>query len=304
MTRIFGTTGLSVAIAVLGLPTMAQARPSQWWYVAQGADRVLFVDEKSIDRDGDVVRYAASQVLRDPGSDVAQQRAFMRTDCGKRTQTWEMVMRYGADDMPLDPATASFDDVQRIEEGTIGEAELNFVCAADRSTTDGFPLEIDEIAFAEALIADKEATVRPADVHARMKADPSTPMIRSSAPSPSSFGSEQRVATGRPIVPPRDYAKGIEPPAALDYDADEVGRIYDVAYQGVEKGELVFEIRGYAISDLAHPGSGQMLRFPLTAKTAQVNDLAVTIIEATPKALRYKVERKKADAFGFPGAGG
>lgn len=300
MNRMFRFALLSV---VLALPAGAQARSSQWWYVAQGADRVVLVDERSIERDGDVVSYWSSQVIRDPGSEVALQRAYMRTDCTRRNQTWPMIMRYGVNDLRLDPPASSYDEPQDIVDGTIGEAELNFVCAEDRSTTDGFPLEIDEIAFADALIADKDATVRPADRHAQMKADPATPVIRSSAPSPSTFGTEQKAMTGQPIVPPRDYGKGTELPVVADYDEAEVGRIYDVAYLGIEKGQLAFEIRGYATSDLAHAGSGQTLHFPLAAKSAQVNDLAVTIIEATPKMLRYKVERKQAEAFGFPGAG-
>jgi len=66
MTRFVRTAGWSFAMAVLGLSAATQARPSQWWSVAQGADRALFVNETWIERDGDVVRYGASQTLRFP----------------------------------------------------------------------------------------------------------------------------------------------------------------------------------------------------------------------------------------------
>ena len=43
-----------VACGLLMLsPVIAQARASQWWYVTQGADKVLFVDVESIVRDGE-----------------------------------------------------------------------------------------------------------------------------------------------------------------------------------------------------------------------------------------------------------
>lgn len=297
--------GLSCIIfALCALPSGAQARSSQWWYVAQGADRVLFVDAESIEREGEVVSYATNQILREPGKDGASQRAYMRTDCAARTQQWMLVIRYGPDDQRLDPAAASYPDIQPIEAGTLGEAELDFVCAGDRTATGGFPLAIDDVAFAEALIANEQPANSAADLHARMKADPSTPIIRSSAPPPATFGTEQHVGKGQPIVPPRDYAKGTEPPVALDYDANETGRIYDIAYQGIEKGEIVFELRGYSIGDLAHPGSGQMLRTPVEATGDQINDLFITIVEAEPDGLRYRVAReKKADNFGFPDVG-
>jgi hypothetical protein len=292
----------SSLIFLCGLASSAQARSSQWWYVAQGADRVLFVDEKSIARDDDTVRYTSSQILREAGNDVSTQRAYMRTNCAARTQQWMLVMRYGLDDQPLDPAITIREEDTPVEAGTLGEAELNFVCADDRATTSGFPLEIDDVAFAEALIAQERPANDAADLHAQMKADLSTPVIRSPAPSPATFGTDQHVTKGMPIVPPRDYAKGIEPPAAPDYDVDETGRIYDIAYQGIEKGDVLFEIRGFSIGDLVHPGSGQTIRVPAGGKGDQINDLFVTIIDAQPDGLRYRVVRqKKAAEFGFPG---
>lgn len=293
----------AVLLAACTLTSPAQARTSQWWYVAQGADRVLFIDEKSIERDGNIASYASRQILREPGNEVASQQAHMRTDCVNRTQQWVIVRRYARDERVVDPGS-SYDELEPVETGTIGEAELDFVCAdntADRASTGGFPLEIDDVAFAEALIAADDTS--PADLHATMKADPATPVIRSSAPAPATFGTEQRVATGQPIVPPRDYEKGVDLPDTAQYDADETGRIYDLAYQGIEAGEIVFEIRGYEPTDLVHAGSGQNIRVPVEAGSEQIRDLLVTIIEATPDALRYRVERKLGDDVVMPGEG-
>lgn len=289
-----------LSLFLLGLtPTVAHARSSQWWYVGGGADRVLFIDTGSIERDGDSVSYSARQVLRDPEDPAALINAYMRMDCKKREESWLMVTRYGANDERLDASSTSYADAQPVVEGTLGEAELDFVCAADLAATSGFPIAIDEVAFAEALIADKQGSVSPADLHDRMRADPNVPVIRSAAPDPATFGTEQRMDAGQPIVPPRDYAKGTGVPVSDDYDADETGTIYDIAYQGIERGQMVLEQRGYSISDLAHPGSGQMWRFPLNEKTIQILDITIEVIEARADGLRYKVTRAPRESGGF-----
>ena len=174
--------------------------------------------------------------------------------------------------------------------GTLGEAQLQFVCAADLAQTGGFPLQIDEVAFAEALIADAEASENPATVHERMRADPKVPVIRSTAPGTETFGTPQTTMAGNAVVPPRDYGKGSQLPRASDYDADVVGLIYDIAYLGIEDGELVFEQRGYSIEDLAHAGSAQPMRFARTQKTLQINDFAIEVLEATPQSLRFRAK--------------
>jgi hypothetical protein len=285
---------LAAALAASLLPSPAQARSSQWWFVAQGADRVLFVDVGSIERKGDAVTYQVSQVLREAGNPAALIRAFMRTDCARHEEEWPLLLRYGADDRRLDETALSYPDPQRVEPGTLGDAQLQFVCAADRAQAGGFPLAIDEVAFAEALIADRDATQDPAALHERLRADPATPVIRSTAPGPASFGTIQTVAAGSPVVPPRDYAKGTQVPAASEYDADETGTIYDIVYNGIEDGEVAFELRGYDIVDLAHAGSGQTMRFPLGQKTVQIRDITIDILEARPEDLRFRATRVPA----------
>jgi len=274
--------------------TAAQARPSQWWFVARGADRALFVDTGSIEREGDIVSYWASQVLREPGNPAASLRAYMRTDCAGKTETWLMVIRYDRGDERLDDSALSYAEREPVQSGTLGDAQLQFVCAADRSQTGGFPLAIDEIAFTDALIAaDGADAVDAAALHEQMRADPRVPVIRSSAPAPETFGTPQQVAKGRAVVPPRDYAKGTQAPDPKDYDADESGTIYDIAYWGIQDGQITFEQRGYSISDLAHSSSGQMMRFPRDQKSVQLLDITIEILDAGPESLRFRAARTK-----------
>lgn len=290
-----------VACGLLMLsPAMAQARASQWWYVTQGADKVLFVDVESIVRDNDVVRYEASQILREPGNPAASLRASMTGNCREQTETWDLVLRYGADDERLDETALSYGGPNPVEAGSVGAAQLQFVCATDRTLGGGFPLAIDQVAFAEALIADTKASVSPADMHERMRADPKVPVIRSRAPSPDTFGTPQAITAGHAVVPPRDYAKGVGIPDVPNYDTVESGTIYDIAYSGIENGELTFEVRGYSIDDLAHASSAQPMRFPVSQKTIRIHNIEIEVLAATPQGLRFRASVAPQDADNAP----
>lgn len=290
---------LVCALALLA-PSIAQARTSQWWYVTQGADKVLFVDAESIERNGDTVRYEASQILREPGNPAASLRASMVADCRAHTETWDMVLRYGADDERLDETALSYPGPSPVEAGSVGEAQLQFVCADNRSETGGFPIAIDQVALAEALIADTKNSVSPADLHERMRADLKVPVIRSTAPAPETFGTPQVTAAGHAAVPPRDYAKGVQIPDASQYDTIESGTIYDIAYVGIEDGELAFEQRGYSIDDLVHASSAQTMRFPLSQKSIRILDIDIAVLEATPQRLRFRASVAPRDAADAP----
>ena len=286
---------LACALALVW-PSVAQARSSQWWYVTQGADKVVFVDVESIQRDGDTVRYEASQIVRERGNPAASVRASMVTDCRQRTETWDMVLRYGANDERLDKTALSYAGPNAVEAGSVGEAQLKFVCADDRSETGGFPLAIDQVAFAEALIADTKATVSPADLHERMRTDPKVPIVRSTAPGPETFGTPQVIVAGHAVVPPRDYGKDVQIPDPSQYDTIESGTIYDIAYMGIEKGELAFEQRGYSIDDLVHASSAQTMRFPLSQKSIRILDIEIAVLDVTPQRLRFRASLTPREA--------
>ncbi|MCW2336060.1 hypothetical protein M2337_000293 [Sphingobium sp. B2D3A] len=86
-----------------------------------------------------------------------------------------------------------------------------------------------------------------------------------------------------------------------DYDTDVVGQIYDIAYLGVQNGELVFEKRGYSIDDLAHAGSGQPMRVPQTQKTVHIGDFMIDVLEATPQSLHFRAQLVRDGAGGQGG---
>lgn len=111
------------------------------------------------------------------------------------------------------------------------------------------------------------------------------------APGTDTFGQPQYVLSGDPIVPPRDYSKGIEVPQPQDYDPRTVGIIYDVCFLGIEDGNMQFEIRGFSAEDLDLPESGQTIEFPVDQKTIVIRDLTIEIDEVLPGSLTYVVRR-------------
>lgn len=274
----------------------APAAASEWWYVSHGDDRVLFIDRDSIERKRDVATYWSKHVIRDAADPAASTRTFMQADCRKQQLGWLGVAKYDIEDRPLDTSTQARAEMQNIPPDMLGAAELTFVCSGvDEGDASVFPVAIDDVAFAEALLAREGGAIPPQNLHEKMARDPSVPVFRSSAPGVETFGQTQTVKVGAPIVPPRDYAKGPEAPKLSDYDPNTVGVIYDVAFQGVSDGEMTFEVRGYSPDDMVHPGSGQNQSFPTSLKSVNVRDIAITVLKVTPEAITYRVAIEKED---------
>ncbi|MES2058478.1 MAG: hypothetical protein V4564_21250 [Pseudomonadota bacterium] len=279
------------------LPILAFAAPAAaapWWYVGRGVDRAVFIDAGSIERDGNSITYSAKTIIRQPGDPVAMTLNFMQADCAARKLGWYGLQRYGHDEAVIDTSTrkAKLEDVPA---DTLENVELSFVCVSgeDRETSGFFPLTIDDASFTDALLAQASQSLSPRELHDRMAADPGVTVIRSTAADPSTFGQVQTVKLGQPLVPPRDYSKGAALPNPADYSSIEVGRIYDIAYDGIKNGEIRFEVRGYSIDDLVHPGSGQIETADLRQKKARIRDLAVTIKQALPDRITYSVAIEK-----------
>ena len=112
-----------------------------------------------------------------------------------------------------------------------------------------------------------------------------------SAPETDTFGQTQYALSGEPIVPPRDYSKGIELPQPQDHDPRAVGIIYDICFLGIKNGNMQFEIRGFLVEDLDLPASGQTIEFPADQKTIVIRDLTIDIDEVLPGSLTYVVRR-------------
>ncbi|QNA86090.1 hypothetical protein G4G27_20460 [Sphingomonas sp. So64.6b] len=271
----------------------APATAAPWWYVGHGADRVVFIDAGSIERDKSVVTYSSKTIIRQSGDPVAMTRNFMQADCAGRKLGWYGVQRYGRDEAVIDTSTLPKAKLTDVSADTLDNAELSFVCAdpKDRKATGSFPLAIDDASFTDAVLADQ--SVSPRALHDRMARDPGVAVIRSTAPNPTTFGQVQTVKLGEPLVPPRDYSKGPVIPDPADYPSNEVGKIYDIAYDGIENGRIRFEVRGYSIDDLVHPGTGQIETAYPGEKKVNVRDLAITIKQALPGRITYSVAIEK-----------
>lgn len=291
--KAFAALGLTMAgLLIVGAgPAVA----ADWWYVNQGADRVMLIDVASIkpEKKGQL-SYWNLQVLAQGAEDrVRMKKSYMLADCAKSLGGWAMIVRYDDDDRQGDVDSLPKPVLAAVEPGTLGEAELNFVCAGvnDREAAGGFPVTIDQRTFADALIAAGDEA--PRAVHDRLAGDETTPIVRSTAPGPETFGQRQRVTVGLPLVPPRDYAKGIQIPKVADYPAESSGKIYDVTFDGLKDGEMAFEVRGYSADDLIHPASGQVERFPADLKSVRVRDLAFEIDKVTTETISYRVTIEK-----------
>jgi hypothetical protein len=143
---------------------------------------VLFVDAGSTERDGDTVRYEARQILREPSVTAASVRALIIADCRCHTETSDMVVRYGGDDERLDKMAISYAGPNPVEAGSVGEVQPQLVCTVDRRETGGFPIAIDAVAFQ------------------KVRTDPKVPVLRSTAPTPDTFGTPQVTALGHAAV--------------------------------------------------------------------------------------------------------
>jgi len=286
----------ALRLAILSAVAFAgPAASADWWYVNRGEDRVLLVDAASIKARGAKREYWTSLTIADGAQDgVRMVKTFVEADCARQRAGWSVMVRYDRDDQQIDVDTLPRAGSGEVLPNTLDSAELAFVCAAkpDQRDAGTFAVAIDPRTFADALQTAAD-DVDPRDLYERLAADPKTPIIRSTAPDPDTFGQRQTVQAGQPLVPPRDYAKGIQIPNAADHNPDVSGDIYDVAFQGVEGGQMRFETRGYSFDDMIHPASGQTEGFAAEPGVITVRDLAITVEKVSADAITYRVMVEK-----------
>jgi hypothetical protein len=290
----------ALGLALIGAATLGAgpAGAADWWYVNQGQDRVMLIDVASIKPGkGGQLTYWNTQVVADGADDgVRMTKSYMLADCAKARGGWAMIVRYDRDDRQGGVDSLAKPALAAVEPGTLGEAELNFVCAGpdDREAAGAFAVAVDARTFADALIAAGDEA--PRAVYDRLAADPATPIVRSAAPGPETFGRRQTAKVGQPLVPPRDYAKGTDVPNPADYPANSSGDAYDVTFEGLEAGEMKFEVRGYGADDLIHPAMGQTERFPADLKAIHIRDLAFDVDAVGAETITYRVRIEKEAA--------
>lgn len=149
----------AAAVALAAVPAGA----SEWWYVNSGPGRVVFVDAQSIERHGDVASYWAMYVIR-PGEPEVMTKSHRRVLCGKHQIETLQVLRFDETGREIGEGTSRPSPMQAVAPDTLGDAELRFACGDEghRVANDLFPLAIDEVAFAEALMAQGN---KPDDAH-------------------------------------------------------------------------------------------------------------------------------------------
>lgn len=198
--------------------TPSPARASEWWYVNSGAGRVVFVDAKSIERKRETVTYWTMYVIR-PGDPEVLTKSHMRAECGKRRLRVLEMLRFDAEghaiggDAPQRPGP-----VLLVAPDTLGDAEFRFACGDEshRVTNDLFPLAVDEVTFAEALIARGGKPVDAHDLHETMVG-----RAHSLAP-PVDAKSENSQATPDPTPSP---VTTVAPKSDTDDDAAELAQL-------------------------------------------------------------------------------
>ncbi|MGH6614608.1 tetratricopeptide repeat protein [Sphingomonas sp.] len=140
--------------ACLALLAPFPAIASEWWYVNSGPGRVLFVDARSIERRQDIVTYWTMHVIR-PGEPEVMTKSRMRADCGKRKLGLLTMVRYDEQGRGIGQSVTRPGPMRTVPPDTLGDAEFRFACGDEshRVANDLFPLAMDEVTFAEALIA-------------------------------------------------------------------------------------------------------------------------------------------------------
>ncbi len=166
------------------------AAASEWWYVNSGPARVVFVDAKSVERRGDEARYWAMQVIR-PGETEVTIKAHRRVLCDKRRIQTLQILYFDEAGRPIDKGAAHTSPMEAVPPDSLGDAELRFACGdeAHRVANDLFPLAINEIEFAEALIAHGNRPSDARDLHEMLSVREvdtiaSTPPESSTVPDP------------------------------------------------------------------------------------------------------------------------
>jgi TPR repeat protein len=142
--------GAGLTLIFAAVPALA----SEWWYVNSGNGRVLLVDAQSIERRKDIVTYWTMYVIR-PADPDSMTKSRMRADCGKRQLGLLQMLRYDAQGKPIMSSGTHSEPMQAVAPDTLGDAELRFACGDEghRIANDLFAVGVDEVAFAEALIA-------------------------------------------------------------------------------------------------------------------------------------------------------
>ncbi|AYJ87690.1 hypothetical protein D3Y57_19375 [Sphingomonas paeninsulae] len=91
---------------------------------------------------------------------------------------------------------------------------------------------------------------------------------------------------GELIVPPHDYATGLQPPDTREGGSD---RIYDIAFLDVDRDGIILEVRGYSGDDLTNPKISRIASFAVGANMIQLRHIVITIKATSALGITYSV---------------
>lgn len=98
---------------------------------------------------------------------------------------------------------------------------------------------------------------------------------------------------GEALIPPREYGESDGPVDPARHEPIESGKIYDIAYAGIDRGQMQFDYRGYSIADLVNPAFSQREERPPTTRRVLIRDIVLTIVKAGPDTLHYSWSYEK-----------
>jgi TPR repeat protein len=216
---IWFSTAAAAVVTLASVPAGA----SEWWYVNSGPGRVVFIDAQSIERHKDVASYWAMYVIR-PGEPEVMTKSHRRVRCDKRRVETLEVLRFDEQGRKMGDGTSRSMPMQVVPPDSLGDAELRFACGDEghRVANDLFPLAIDEVAFAEALIAQGNKPDDAHDLHEAM----SVREVQTISSAPSEEGPASATQTAMPDVASSEVAV-TSPPQGPDDDAAEIKQLED-----------------------------------------------------------------------------
>lgn len=178
--RDFARMAIFVVAATMSVPASA----SEWWYVNSGPGRVVFVDAQSIERKKDIVTFWVMVVIR-PGEPEVMTKTHMRADCETRKLGFLSAFRFDEQGRQIGSSPSRPGPMQAVPPDSLGDAQLHFGCGdvGYRVTNDLFPVAIDEVKFAEALIASGNKAETAHGLHEAMVRKPHPATVSDSAKS-------------------------------------------------------------------------------------------------------------------------
>ncbi|WP_442679362.1 tetratricopeptide repeat protein [Sphingomonas sp. ASY06-1R] len=207
--------------ALLGTALLAMpAAASEWWFVNTGPGQVVFIDAKSIERKKDNVTYWTMYVIR-PGKPEVMMKTHMRANCTRRTLSFLGQFKFDAQGRQIGQSPTRPSPMQPVPPDSLGDAEINFACGddGDHVANDQFRMEVDEVKFAEALLAAGNKAERAHDLH--------DALAGKARPLPAADTDAPRAPEVVPLVPdvqvdPPEPMAAVEPPSAPSEEAQQL----------------------------------------------------------------------------------